>query len=572
MLCSCQSQINLLLHQELSLTYAIELLADLNRQGFYTQGYADDLVILIQGFDITTMMDLMSSALKKVEQWCIKVGLTINPTKAELIIFTRKRRLGNVVTPTLFGKELTMSDQVKYLGVILDKKLNWTPHLNKVIKRSRVALMTSRATLGKSWGLNPRIMLWLYNTVVKPMITYCSLVWWPKTEQKHAVSLLTKIQRLACLCVTGAMSSGPTAGMEMLLGLPPLDLVIVGEARLASHRLRLGAGWVGRGAGHSRILHNLKLPILDMHSDTIPLKYSFEKPFKTRLKGSETNEKAPDLVWFTDGSKMLQGAGAGICGLRPRAKISIPLGIYATVFQAEVLAISECARRMTDKGYSGKRILICSDSQAALNAIQKYEIRSRTVWECIQNLLTLARRNSIELEWVRGHAGIEGNEAADRLARAGSETHIIGPEPVLGITKNNIRNAVSEWINTQHRRRWMTTSGQRHGKLMLRNMSVSLTREYLNLNRNNARLIVGIVTGHCHLRKHMHRIGINKDNPICRVCGEEDETASHIIFTCGGLASLRHRIFGSATLETLPREKFIINKLLQFLRGGNLLK
>ena len=141
--------------------------------------------------------------------------------------------------------------------------------------------------------------------------------------------------------------------------------------------------------------------------------------------------------------------------------------------------------------------------------------------------------------------------------RAGSETHIIRPEPILGITKSNIRNAVSEWINTQHRRRWTTTSGQRHGKLMLRNMSVSLTLEYLNLNRNNASLIVGIVTGHCHLRKHIHRIGINKDSPICRVCGEEDETASHIIFTCGGLASLRHRIFGSATLEMLPRENLL---------------
>jgi hypothetical protein len=35
---------------------------------------------------------------------------------------------------------------------------------------------------------------------------------------------LSKLQRMACLGITGAMRMAPTAAMEILLGLPPLHL------------------------------------------------------------------------------------------------------------------------------------------------------------------------------------------------------------------------------------------------------------------------------------------------------------------------------------------------------------
>jgi hypothetical protein len=40
---------------------------------------------------------------------------------------------------------------------------------------------------------------------------------------------LSKVQRLACLGITGAFYTTPTGGMEALIGLPPLDLVIRGR-------------------------------------------------------------------------------------------------------------------------------------------------------------------------------------------------------------------------------------------------------------------------------------------------------------------------------------------------------
>jgi hypothetical protein len=42
---------------------------------------------------------------------------------------------------------------------------------------------------------------------------------------------------MACLAITGAMKSTPTAAMEVLLNLTPLNLLIIAEARMALYRL-----------------------------------------------------------------------------------------------------------------------------------------------------------------------------------------------------------------------------------------------------------------------------------------------------------------------------------------------
>jgi len=56
--------------------------------------------------------------------------------------------------------------------------------------------------------------------------------------QKTTKTQLGRIQRMACLAVMRAMKSTPTAAMEMLLNLTPLDLVIMAKARMALYKLQ----------------------------------------------------------------------------------------------------------------------------------------------------------------------------------------------------------------------------------------------------------------------------------------------------------------------------------------------
>jgi len=55
-------------------------------------------------------------------------------------------------------------------------------------------------------------------------------------------------------------------------------------------------------------------------------------------------------------------------------------------------------------------------------------------------------------------------------------------------------------------------------------------------NGAQTRAVIGLLTGHNTLRRHLHVMGLN-DNPTCRKCGTEEETSVHILCECEALAS-----------------------------------
>jgi hypothetical protein len=125
----------------------------------------------------------------------------------------------------------------KYLAVILDAWLTWKEHTEVKVRKAHNMLWACRRACSRRWGLRPRVVHWLFTSVVRPFITYAPLVWWPGCETARAKELLGTVQRFACLGIMGSMRTTPTNAMEALVGLPPLDLVVQGEARASVHRL-----------------------------------------------------------------------------------------------------------------------------------------------------------------------------------------------------------------------------------------------------------------------------------------------------------------------------------------------
>jgi hypothetical protein len=97
-------------------------------------------------------------------------------------------------------------------------------------------------------------------------------------------------------------------------------------------------------------------------------------------KGLGAPPEVKGLVWYTDGSKMRAGTGAGVYGQYLR-KLSFSLGRYATVFQAKIYAILACVYDIQLQNRLEKYISIRSDSQAALKALQAIRT-SPLVYQC----------------------------------------------------------------------------------------------------------------------------------------------------------------------------------------------
>lgn len=526
------------------------LIKRLNDRGYYTVGYADDITIIINGTHENTLCNLMRQALKIVEDWCKEYKLAVNPTKTELVLFTKKRKLATLQLPRFFGTTLSLSTETKYLGIYLDKQLNWSKHTDYITTKASIALWQCKRLLGRNWGLSPKITHWLYTTVIRPIITYGSLVWWPRTNLSTAQKDLEKLQRFACVAITGSMRTSPTAALQVMLGLPPLHLVVREEAALATFRLEVS----GTLSNDSRIKHTRlkedaikQQPMMASPNDRTLKTHCFQKHYNIELTAEMCDYSGPkELRIYTDGSKTDDGTGVGVFSDDLNIKISKSLGMLNSVYQAECVGIIQAAHAIEVREVTDTHIRILSDSASVLQSLKKNQITSRLILECHNALerVTVLNRNKVTLQWIKGHSGSLGNDAADELARRGSSAKAFGPEPIVPIPFKQLRSWLKDHTQTQAEKWWTSTPGCRQSKEAMPSLDRKLTKRLLRLDRDGLRLVSGTITGHCPLNKHFHTLGIT-DSPLCRACMEAEETVAHVLLECTGVTQIREEILGT---------------------------
>ena len=100
-----------------------------------------------------------------------------------------------------------------------------------------------RKMLGKTWGLSPKVCRWMYISLVRPILSYGSIVWLKSTVQKSLIQRIERVQRKGCLSILNAMRSTPTAGMEIIIGIRPIQ-VFLQEISIKSYiRLQENGNW-----------------------------------------------------------------------------------------------------------------------------------------------------------------------------------------------------------------------------------------------------------------------------------------------------------------------------------------
>ena len=99
--------------------------------------FADDTFILFHSKKFKTIETVVNTELKEVVRWLRLNKLSLNATKTELIFFRSNKHPLNYdnISIKMNGYKLTPVDYIKYLGMYIDKFLNWSIHIKDLSKK-----------------------------------------------------------------------------------------------------------------------------------------------------------------------------------------------------------------------------------------------------------------------------------------------------------------------------------------------------------------------------------------------------------------------------------------------------
>lgn len=554
------------------------LLRELHQNRFKATAYADDVTIVCRGKFLSTISDRIQQAVKIVENWCKKVGLTVHPDKSEIVIFTKKINKNGFKNPKIFGKEIKQTSSAKYLGVILDEKLSWSKHVDMRIGKCLKIFWCCRSAIGRAWGLTPKSILWIYNAIVKPILAYGAFLWWYGVDTLVKQRKLSHLQRVACFAITGAMSTTPQNAMEVLLNMPKLELYIRAEAKNTAYRLRSCITDLQLTTSkHINVLKELYKvhPMLQATDDYIQTKYLFERKFEVQVPSKDdwiqgnTEVNYHSHVYFTDGAVSKHGSGYGALYAPRHSIIKGTCGPNVSITQAEIAAIHACCIDAMERNIQDS-ICIYSDSEGAINALKNCAVNSKLTMECISLLDELASYNTVNVIWLPSHSGIYGNEIADKIAKYAARESVATVEPHMLTARTVVRTLTDDDLAKQTNHTWLTTRKCEHTKSFVEHTQPAITEQMLNMSKADIRILTGIITGHCRMNSHLAKLRI-RDDPDCDLCGLSAETAKHILCECNRLTRIRERIYAKSAIQPGEILKHPLQSVVSFYKKCSLI-
>ena len=98
-------------------------------------GFADDTCLAISGKKPDYLARVLQTSLIKLERWGESVGLDFSAEKSQILVFSRRTKhpviLENLPPIMLQGRVVEYVTEATYLGMLLDSKLTWKPHLKQ---------------------------------------------------------------------------------------------------------------------------------------------------------------------------------------------------------------------------------------------------------------------------------------------------------------------------------------------------------------------------------------------------------------------------------------------------------
>ena len=164
--------------------------------------FADDTNIFKSGNNVNELCNEISHELTKVNTWFNVNKLSLNVSKTNFMLFGRSKKAENIKIE-INNSEIERVSVTKFLGVLIDDKLQWKQQINHV--KNKLSKCISIIYKAREF-LNKDALILLYNSLFLPHLNYCSEVWANtyKTSlnkivvlQKRVIRIIHRVDRLS---------------------------------------------------------------------------------------------------------------------------------------------------------------------------------------------------------------------------------------------------------------------------------------------------------------------------------------------------------------------------------------
>ncbi|UYV76317.1 hypothetical protein LAZ67_14000006, partial [Cordylochernes scorpioides] len=420
--------------------------------------FADDIILWSSNTNWKKAERDLNKTLFHLEKFANKHKLEFNPQKSETCLFTTDMKLYKI-RPKIILKEqqLQYNKHPKYLGYTLDPEINSSKHIEEVIRKGRDRLKILNYISGREWGADATTLKLTYTSLIRPILEYGYQIYGTASETN--LKSLERIQLSASRIITGLRNTCPN------IVLYEADIMPLKDRR--SYNLPKYINKIKSYGNKHRtskyILNwesNLRLKKegpLHLAKRNEFLKYKVEKnylaekispckplqnvtfnatlnePTNKRYQNPEylkqlsleiiNNIPKNAITIYTDGSRDELGHTGSGCLIKTTngiEKMNRRNPDFCSVFRSELIAIYEALKSIRNTNYQD--IWILTDSRSAIQHLSHTgELRDKVSRNIIGYLQKLSKTSKIHLQWIPSHVGIEGNEAADVLAKKGTK-------------------------------------------------------------------------------------------------------------------------------------------------------
>lgn len=140
--------------------------------------FADDTALFTTHCKYAFIRRYLQEAITDLGRWFNLWRIEVNPEKSTAIVFhpsdcvSTERRVAPI---QMFDRPIPWANEVKYLGVTLDRKLTFRSHIRRVRNRALFVLGRLGPMINKFSKMSLRNKLTLYKTCVRPIMSYASV-------------------------------------------------------------------------------------------------------------------------------------------------------------------------------------------------------------------------------------------------------------------------------------------------------------------------------------------------------------------------------------------------------------